>query len=127
MGVQNGEGRLFRTPLNVGVQNGPCAIVVASMSLLIQAVGIEIQCPFFAMSTFLPSWQILSLFAYFPPSLHVLGMVWKADFVAICVVPALLTCLGNGLEGRFCRYLRSSRSLYMSWEYLGRQILSLFA
>ena len=48
-------------------------------------------------------------------ALHVLGMVWKADFVALCVVPALFTCLGNGLAGRFCRYLRSSRSLCMFW------------
>ena len=34
-------------------------------------------------------------------SFHVLGVAWKADFVAICVVCALFACLGRSLEGRF--------------------------
>ena len=49
------------------------------------------------------------------------------DFVAICVAFALFACLGNGLDGGFCDYLRRLRSHCMSWEWLGRQILSLFA
>ena len=44
-----------------------------------------------------------------------LGNAWKADFGAICVACALFACLGCGLEGRFCCYLSSWRSLCLSW------------
>ncbi len=56
-----------------------------------------------------------------------MGRAWDADLVAICGTPALLACVGEGLGCRFCRYLRYSRSLGVSWAGLGKQILSLFA
>ena len=34
------------------------------------------------------------------------------------VVPALFGCLGTGLGNIFCCYLRSSRSLWVSWDWI---------
>ena len=40
--------------------------------------------------------KISSLFVSFPPSSHSLGGSWGADFVAICIIPALFVFLQQG-------------------------------
>ncbi len=70
---------------------------------------------------------ILSLFAVLPLTPHIWGEALEADFVAICGASAHFAYLGKGLGSRYCRYLRCFRSLCISGERLGKQILSLFA
>ena len=70
--------------------------------------------------------QLLSLFMWFSPCLHVWEEPWKADFVSIYVVLPLSACLRIGLESRFCRYLRGSPLVCMSEDRFVNQLLSLF-
>ena len=59
--------------------------------------------------------------------IHLHCVVCKADFVSICVVPALFCHAWQGVQSRFCRYLRSSRTVLPCLARLAKQILSLFA
>jgi hypothetical protein len=52
----------------------------------------------------------------FEPSMLVLGEVWKSDFVAIYVIPALFCYALKGLQSRFGRYLPQSRPLLPRFE-----------
>ena len=61
------------------------------------------------------------------PSFLPRGRGWESNFDVIYGDRALFACLGTSLEGRCCRYLHNLRSLCMSWDLLGRQILLLFA
>ena len=70
--------------------------------------------------------QILSLFS-------VMAHLWlwfaefgHADFVTICVVPALFGFVWVSRECRFCRYLRSSRSVCACLDWPRMRFLSLF-
>ena len=70
--------------------------------------------------------QILSLFAWVALLLYVLEMVRKAFFFAFYMGRAAFVCPGDAHESRLCRYLRGSRLFCMSWQWSGKQILSLF-
>ncbi len=95
-------------------------VAICSTPALLACLGQGLECRLRCSRSLGMSWarfgmQILSLFAVLPLSWCVLGKAWEADFVAICGTPALLACLGQGLECRICRNLRRPCSLSMSW------------
>jgi len=58
--------------------------------------------------------SFLVLFVSFPRSLYIFGRAWGRHFVAICVIPALLLCLGQGMRNDFSGYLYHSCPLCIS-------------